>query len=461
MRKLDKLLDEDKNKWIKDNLLEILGLLNLGNESILIAEKYFRSYRFTIPLSIENLIYNMQRVTQHHESLVIEDIKEFIKNFKGYFVLNQKEFVYTTETGNTKKHPPSNCEITINGKFQKITHPDTSKSQTELILKQDLLELAKNSVSNQKFDSNIILNKIKTEMTSVKDLLYLAILSKIFEINKSQNFYNYDGDAKYDLSVVMEISNIDEDVINKCLGFEGVFEVYIEKLLKFLPKNQKSFSIFYSHNFNTNTCYMTNNIHINPSLSKVLFVELEKIPIAEKLEETYTDIKQNLLKNEERCPLFDYKDEEFLFMNKYRSIFLDEFKKSKIFNFQLEDNELKALHKLIDKKILKIQNDEILLNSNERFDAYYETLRNKETDRINKNVLEITYRWLKIEIDINAPLKQIVKNKIYERKQEIEKIEVQKCPECGGKIPPLRVKEYLDGKDIICMYCNYLISKRL
>ena len=40
MRKLDKLLDEVKNKWIKGNLLEILGLLNLGNESILIAEKY-------------------------------------------------------------------------------------------------------------------------------------------------------------------------------------------------------------------------------------------------------------------------------------------------------------------------------------------------------------------------------------------------------------------------------------
>lgn len=34
MRKLDKLLDEDENNWIKDNLLEILGLLNLGNESI-------------------------------------------------------------------------------------------------------------------------------------------------------------------------------------------------------------------------------------------------------------------------------------------------------------------------------------------------------------------------------------------------------------------------------------------
>lgn len=155
----------------------------------------------------------MLRITQHHESLVIKDIMEFIKIFKDYFVLNQKEFVYTTETGNTKKHPPSNCEITINGKFQKITHPDTSKSQTELILKQELLESARNSVSNQKFDSNIILNKIKTEMTSVRDLLYLAILSKIFEISKSQNFYNYD-DAKYDLSVEYEeaIKDFDKEI---------------------------------------------------------------------------------------------------------------------------------------------------------------------------------------------------------------------------------------------------------
>lgn len=212
---------------------------------------------------------------------------------------------------------------------------------------------------------------------------------------------------------------------------------------KFLPKNQKCFAVFFSHDFNTNSCQRNNNIVIRADLANKIFKKVEKVPIDKILAKRYDEIKLEMKKDEKKVPLFEYKDYRFKFMKKYYL----KLKDKKFYEFEIEEEDhKKALSYLKEKDIIKIENDEIILKSEEKFNSLFENLREKENSRINKNKLEIFHKWLKAKMDLSKDIEFIFPSK----EQEIQKVSLkQPVPQKEEEFKTKQIKVKRGGDWIV------------
>ncbi len=381
---LHNLIEQEKFKWVKQDLLPLFGLLNF-----VVKEK---DGFFSLPLSKENLIRNLVRITQKHNSVIERELEDFEKNFDDYIEIKEDSYQYRTSC-KIQNHPPSRSPC-----------PTPEKSTIYYILKPELVDASRNELGNLDSEPKKIFNEIISKVQTVEDLIYISLLKYITDKCRLHDYHPFESDAnhdleesnaKSDLKKIMDIANIDKEIIKYALNFGSPFELKYEKMNKFLPKDQKCFVIFYSHSFNTSSCYRINNTYIKKEVAQYIYEKLEEIHIVENMKRVYTELKQQIMSNEERLPLFDYKDYRFKFIYKYHSRLTKG--TEKLYEFEIDDEDLRrALKFLKEKGIVEIKyDDEIILSSKDKLLALYNELGEKETQRINKNKKELLIRWLK------------------------------------------------------------------
>ena len=366
-------MKQEEFKWVKQDLLPLFGLSDF-------VEKEENGF-FSLPLSKENLIRNLIRITQKPKSVIEGELEDFEKNFDDYIEI--KEGTYSYRTGCTiRNHPPSRSPC-----------PTPEKSTIYYILKSELVSASRNELEKLDSEPEKIFNDIISRVQTIEDLIYISLHKYITEKCLLHDYYPFESDANSDLKEIMEIANIDKEIIEYALNYNSPFVLDYEKMNTFLPTDPKYFAAFYSHEFNTSSCRRINNISIKKEIAQYIYKKLEKIHIIEDMKRLYKELKQQIIVNEERLPLFDYKDYRFKFIGKYYSRLTKGIEK--LYEFEIDDEDLrKALKFLGDKGIVEIKDDEIILLSKDKFVALYNDLIERENQRINKNKKELLIRWL-------------------------------------------------------------------
>lgn len=399
--KLKFLLDNEKSKWIKENLLPIIGLLNYPERGIPIKEYYYRSFHFALPLSRENLLNNLTRISQDPKSFIENQLKEFENIYSDFFSIGSitdLDYKYKTKY-NEYPHPSDNC----NG--------EKEYSEYFYKLQKELSDLSREELNKSLFNINEIFDFIISNAVTVYDLVYVFLLKKAFKKSALDDFYSFIWDAIDDLRTGFESINFEEEFIDYILTddnsplidiFRKIYEIkdikIFEKIYKFLPKHQKWFAIFTTHGFNSSSCGIWYNISFQKKLAKELVNKFDKINILEILKRKYDESKNSLFEKDE-FPLFKHKDITYKFMYKYREKMFNEFKK--LYEFEIINSEFESLEFLRQKRILKVDNEEIFLISEEKFNALYENLDNKEEERFIKNKTKLMRKWLGTKISIS------------------------------------------------------------
>ena len=397
---LNYLLNQEKFKWVNNDLIPVLSLLNFNKEGYQVSEKFYRSFHFVIPFSKGNIIQNVSRITKKPESLVFDLLNEFEGSFKEYYTtenIQNLEYIYITEYGNEGKHSSKLC---------KLKYPN---SEIFYRFSQELLDLIHNA-SKIEFDSTSIYEKLIKKIENVQDLIYLLIIKNGTAKCRSGKSYSFFDEAIYDLKSTFKNADLDEDFIEFCL-MDNISPLYVlfrklyefeelkkfENIYKYLPETEKWFSLFFSHGFNTSSCGIWYNLNINSSIAKSLYSLLNSIPILNILREKYM-LAKNSIDNEKRFPLFEYRDKNFEFMSKYRDKIISSY--SKFYDFEIEDSEIDAIEYLKKNNIISIEDDEIILRSEEKFNSVYYRMMEKENTRIKKNKSDILSKWSSSNVNL-------------------------------------------------------------
>ena len=179
-----------------------------------------------------------------------------------------------------------------------------------------------------------------------------------------------------------------------------IFKLEYEEMQRYLPKEQRCLAIFYSHDFNSNSCGRINNISIKEEIAQFMYDKLEEIPIVKIVERSYNEIKQRITSDEGRLPLFEYKDYRFKFMKKYRPKLLND----KLYEFEIDGEHGDALEYLKKKGIIEVEGDEIILSSEGKYEALYDHLSEKEYSRIDKNKRELLTRSMRSGVNLKQSI---------------------------------------------------------
>ncbi|RKY39850.1 MAG: hypothetical protein DRP85_09510, partial [Candidatus Makaraimicrobium thalassicum] len=347
IQNLQNLLGQEKFRWVKEDLLPLFGLLDFVEDE--------GNGWFSLPRSKENLIRNLNRITGKRESVIEGELEEFEKSFSDYIGVKEGTYEYNSGYRNYP-HPPSRNPC-----------PDPKTSTVYYILKPELADFSRNALNDLDFDQDKIFKVVISKVHTVEDMIYLYILKLATERCKSQNYYRFNADAskffnggRY-LEEILESINIDKEIINN-----SIFELKYEEMQRYLPREQRCLAVFYSHSFNSSSCGRINNISIKKEIAQFMYDKLEEIPIAEIMSRSYNEIKEQIMNNEERLPLFKYKDYRFKFMNKYRPKLLND----KLYVFEIDDEEHgQALEYLEERGIIEIKDDVIILSSEDKYEA--------------------------------------------------------------------------------------------
>lgn len=375
-QKLQYLLREEKFGWVKQDLLPLFALLDFGEED--------GNGFFTIPLSKENIIHNLKRITRRSIPIIEQELEEFEQEFSEYIEIKKGTYEYST--GNTTQiHPPRT----------RCSNPDTST--TYYNLKPELVKVSRNRLENLVSEPPRIFNEMISTVCTIKDLIYIGILKYIMEKCSLQDYYPFESNTENDLKEILEIAEIDRELIEYLLR-DRVFQLNCDEIVKYLPTDARHFVIFYSHSFNTSSCYLITNFYVRKELAQYLYEKFKEIPIAEHVKITYKGIKQQIISKEDRLPLFDYKDYRFKFLNKYHPKIVNKYEN--LYKFEIEQEDLEALKFLEESEIIKIEDDEIILASKEKYNSLFDSLSEKENRRIDKNKRELLSGWLRASIDL-------------------------------------------------------------
>ncbi|MHA1285406.1 MAG: hypothetical protein ACTSQP_23125 [Promethearchaeota archaeon] len=398
MTDLNQLLEQQKFKWVKTDLLPLLGLLDFFEDS--------GNGFFFLTTSKENLIRNLRRVEKIPELIIKERLEKFEKEFESNgFIRVEKGKNYEYWTSYTYKHN-SVCKNSI-------------MATTHYVLTPELMKKSLKALQDLDFDINKIFKDIISNIKTINDLLYIGLLKRITERFEFEDFYKLNDDGIEDLKVILEMAGIDNEFIDYILD---QFELNYESLNKYLTSVKKWIYIFYSHDFNSNSCYRKNNIVIDKRIANDIKDELEKIPIFEIIAKSYKNIKDELIENKKKIPLFGIKDYRFKFMVEFHDKLINKYKR--VFDFEIDNEELKkALEYFKEKKIIKVKDDELIIISEDKYYNLYYGLKDKEYQRIEKNKKELFIRWINSDVNLQELMKIEKERKvelILDKKSELE-----------------------------------------
>lgn len=383
---IEKIIQNTNNKTLTQDLLPLLELLNFIEDE--------RNGYFSLPLSKENLIENLKRITQKHPRYIKTELDNFENEFHAYLDIKKGEYQYNTGI-TIRRHPPPKNDCDEN-------------STLYYILKPELVNASRTALNNIEFDREGLFNEIFHKIRITEDLIYFEMLKRISEICINNDYCHYEEIIKSEMREILELAKIDNEIIE--LMFQGSNEhgyTRFEKIVPYLPTDQRCYSIFYSHDFNTSCCYKHHNLFIEELTSRFLYDRISKYPIVDLLSSSYKYVKNQMIENEKRLPLFDFKDYRFNFMDEYNNRIRYE---KNLYTFELtEKDDLNAVEFLKEKNIVEIKDDKICLVSEDKFITLYQTLWQNEEERINRNKKELLLKWLRNGIDItlsNQDIKQ-------------------------------------------------------
>ncbi len=416
------LIDKEELKWVKEDLIPLINLLNIGEK----GENQEGGYYYRLPLSKENLIRNLIRILGNPESLILEELNAFQKEFN--------EFINTSDT--------TEMNYRYETRYSKGWHKGykcTGKnSEVFFKLDSDMRKEFKIIDQNREFDSQEIFNQIISALSlndtvEVKNLIYLGILKTIFKKCQFGGHYDFSEDGVNELIKLLQKANIDNEIINYCFGsmndeiiffilsggdspFKMLFKYYNYKVLPngfdtfyenlFLPVEDKWYAIFYSHSFNLSSCYICNNIVVRKEVAKALYDEIIKIPLEKILEESYLKVKIEYKEvNEDNIPLFDYNDNLLIFLDKY----MEKLKRCENFPFFkriLSPSEEDSLKVLKNEGLVEVDNGRIIaiVGQVTQLNVLYQDLKRKENERIGKNVTELFFDWIRSEVSLDIEI---------------------------------------------------------
>lgn len=368
---LQNLLEQETFRWVKEDLLPLFGLLDFVEDE--------GNGWFSLPRSKENLIRNLNRITGKRESIIEGKLEEFEKSFSDYIEVKEGTYKYNSGYRNYP-HPPSRNPC-----------PTPETSTIYYILKPELADFSRNALNDLDFDQDEIFKVVISKVHTVEDLIYLYILKLSTERCRFQNYYRFNASLKE----ILENVDIDMEIIDN-----NIFKLEYEEMQRYLPMEQRCLAIFYSHSFNSSSCGRINNISIKEEIAQFMHDKLEEIPIVKIIERSYNGIKQRITSDEERLPLFEYKDYRFKFMSKYHQ----KLRNDKLYEFEIDGEHGDALEYLKKKGMIEVEGDEIILSSEDKYNALYNHLEEKEDSRINKNKRELLIRLLRYGVNLEQPI---------------------------------------------------------
>ncbi len=408
---LKKLIENEKFEWLRKNLLPLMCILNINEEAI---QDY--RFHFTFPLSKENLIENLRRITNKHVKLIIEEFNKFDDAFQMFF-----EFKIISGDDKYKHIPPRSK----NSYWHKIYHCNSTKdSEISYFLGFELDEVSKIALKDLNLNSNSILTKIIKNIHCIEDLIYLGIISFITRENQYNTKFNfekgcYEKDYNFkfcsDLYFLLQNTEIDEEIIDyyftgKIIEYitgSHPFDLEFESLLRILGKEDRYFATFYTHSFVSTSCDKSNNIIIEQNVAKDIYEKLDRFPFKKWLKNSYGKIKSEMEKDEISMPLFEYKP-QFKLLKRIKD-------SNQLCVFDIEHNEelMEALNYFTKSHVLKKINDDITIGNETRFSNKYDEMEIGEQNRIEKNKRKILTRWLRwISDDLNKDLNDLIESKL-------------------------------------------------
>ena len=378
---LSSLIEQDEYKWVKDDLLPLFGLLDIVDE----ASNGF----FMLPRSKENLILNLQRMTRLHKSILEKRLDSFEFAFEKDAPSDSDSFEFHTDSGTTRKHPPSRtpCPWPIQAtKFYTIS--------------PRMAVLSRRAIESLEYDAGPIISSILSRVTTIEDLLYLYILRQTAQKSRGNYHYPFDDEKGGHLREIMEIAEIDDEVISFLLATDPRKQFGYDGFNRLLPNDERQYATFYSHDFNTSSCIRKMNVKLNPELAKSLISALKDVPFESLLRSAYDDVTAGIKKKKNRLPLFTSKDHRYGFLENYLDLIVKDYKA--LYNFEIEDEgHLKALRFLKRKNLVKVSNGKVLPHPEggaEKLLNLHRHLESEEQERIERNKKEIVLRWLRSRI---------------------------------------------------------------
>ncbi|GAG79776.1 unnamed protein product, partial [marine sediment metagenome] len=281
---------------------------------------------------------------------------------------------------------------------------------------------------NREFNSQEIFHLIVdaaslNDTMEVKNLIYLGILKTIFKKCQFGGHYDFSEYGENKLRTFLQEANIDKEItiftlsgddspfkmLFKCHNFKDLpngFDTFYKNL--FFPIEDRWYAVFYSHFFNTNSCYICNNIVVRKDMAKTLFSEINKLPLEKILEKSYSEIKREYMgANEENLPLFEYRDKLLIFLNRYIEK-LERCLNTPFFEQILNSSEKISLEDLKNKGLVEIKNRRIIAIAwqVEHLKVLHHDLKKREDERIGANITELFFAWIRSEESLKFEPKQ-------------------------------------------------------
>lgn len=405
------LIEDEKNEWICKNLFPLISVLNIGEDAF-----QGDRFKFSFPLSKENLIDNLKRITNKHEKLINEELNKFDDVFQKYFDIK------VISSDEKYKHVPRGSK---NSYWHNIYLCNSSKdSEIFYILKDELVNESRKALEKLKFNPKLILKSIIQNVRSVEDLLYLAILKFASLENQYRERYTFKKDSAEkgnDLNLLLVESEIDEELIEyfssgKIIDYNSgnhSFNLEFNKLLRLIGKKNHYFATIYTHSFVGTSCHKISNILIEQNTAKEIFGKLDKYPFQKWLKHSYNETKKEIEKDQNNLPLFDYKP-RFKLLKWIRE-------SSQPCIFDIEDNHelIEALDSFKKSRILKVEHDDIVIINDNKYLEKFNELGSKNVNRIEKNKRKLLTRWLRLKMDVSEKIEEedhLIKPKIPEKK---------------------------------------------
>ncbi|MFW9881204.1 MAG: hypothetical protein ACFFG0_49705 [Candidatus Thorarchaeota archaeon] len=174
---LRELFEENRFSWVKNELFPLFGLLNFKKE--------IRNGYFSLPLSKENIIRNLHRITGKHRINIEKELDKFVITVgNGYIEGKSKEYAY--DTGSTLKNHssiPKKCQ-------------EPYLSEIFYNLDPHLMEISLKALNKLEFNSQEIVSEIIQNVKTNNDLLWIYLLGRITEECISKRFYRFEEEAK-------------------------------------------------------------------------------------------------------------------------------------------------------------------------------------------------------------------------------------------------------------------------
>jgi len=189
---LEKLLEENRFQWVKNDLFYIFSLLEF---KIDVGDGYF-----TLPLSKENIIFNLQRITGKSRETIIEDLDIFNNEFNEYIEIPEPEVYKYYQAAKPYDHPPSPGRKPC---------PEPENATLYYVLKSEIKEFSKRTLDKEVYDFEIFFNTIISQTNTIQDLLYLFLLKKICRKSIGKSYYSYE---RYDHTFQSSMNNGEDDL---------------------------------------------------------------------------------------------------------------------------------------------------------------------------------------------------------------------------------------------------------